>query len=127
MTYSNFRNRKEKLDSQLDTHELQAIDELEGILDGYKELADDMLKALESTKLSDKQLYLKMKRLVEAASRQSKISSHDCYEKIWDEFWELHKQISVDIDWYDPDTTCEADITACFNAYKEIEWMFEVL
>src|SRR4028119_1382056 len=108
MTYLNLRDRKEELDSQLDSHESQVINELEEILDGYKKLVDNMLKALDSTKLSNKQLYLKMKRLVEAANRQSKISSHDCYEKIWDEFWKLHKQISVDIDWCDPDTTCEA-------------------
>lgn len=80
-----------------------------------------------STKLSDKQLYLKMKRLIEAADKQSKVSNQDCYEKIWNEFWKLHKQMSVNIDWCDPDSTYEEDIMACFNAYKEIEWMFEGL
>lgn len=38
------------------------------------------------------------------------------FELIWDDFWELSKDIEVHIDYYDPDTSYEEDIMARYNA-----------
>ena len=38
------------------------------------------------------------------------------FEFIWDDFWKLSKQIDVHIDYYDPDTSYEADIMARYDA-----------
>lgn len=38
------------------------------------------------------------------------------FELIWDDFWNLSKQVDVHIDYYDPDTSYEEDIMARYNA-----------
>jgi hypothetical protein len=62
---------------------------------------------------ADRQLLQKMEALVQIATNGA-VS----FDDIWDSFWEIKTQIDTYVDYYDPDTTSEADIMAYLEAAR---------
>lgn len=64
----------------------------------------------------------KMQHLVECAPTLDKHLGKDAgWKQVWKPFWELRNSLSslFDVDYYDPDTSYEDDIIACWSAIKE--------
>lgn len=79
MTNSDFRNRKDELDAKLEAHTYQDFSELEEIVDGYRNLIEEMLE--NSTKLSNKQLFFKNEEYRNVENKDEEEPWHPCYIK----------------------------------------------
>lgn len=90
--------------------------------------------------ISDKTLIEKLKRILESAHDAAIVWRKDlsrdqsqyenyrdwCFCQVWDLFWDVASKIKIDVDYCDPDTTCEADMQARLDSYKNIDWVIDL-
>lgn len=90
--------------------------------------------------MSDKMLIEKLKKILESAHNAAIAWKSDtsrdqdqyenyrdwCFCQVWDLFWDVASEIETHVDYYDPDTTCEADMQARLDAYANIDWVIDL-
>lgn len=86
-------------------------------LEILRDLIDEYLEDTESK--SDLELLAELEALVKSAEDKASTPGYECFEEIWNAFWEITNQIEAHVHYYDPDTSYEEDIKAYLDAARQ--------